>query len=52
MLPNFLPIVQPIALFTVSCSATARRAPTRELIVKRGAGLSQWALPSRPSCSA
>ena len=44
MLPNFLPIVLPIALFTVVVFIYSKMSTDRELIVMRGAGLSQWAL--------
>jgi len=44
MLPNFLPIVLPIALFTVAVFVYSKLSTDRELIVMRGAGLSQWAL--------
>ncbi|MDX9860581.1 MAG: LPS export ABC transporter permease LptF [Rhodospirillales bacterium] len=44
MLPNFLPIVLPIALFTVVVFIYSKMSTDRELIIMRGAGLSQWAL--------
>lgn len=48
MLPNFLPIVLPIALFTVVVFIYSKLSTDRELIVMRGAGLSQLAL-ARPA---
>jgi len=44
MLPNFLPIILPIASFTVVVFIYSKLSTDRELIVMRGAGLSQWAL--------
>lgn len=44
MLPNFLPIILPIALFTVVVFVYSKLSTDRELVVMRGVGLSQWAL--------
>lgn len=50
MLPNFLPIILPIALFTVVVFIYSKLSTDRELVVMRGAGLSQWAL-AKPAIS-
>ena len=44
LLPNFLVIVLPIALFTVVVFTYSKLINDRELVVMRAAGLSQWAL--------
>ena len=44
LLPNFLVIVLPIALFTVVVFTYSKMISDRELVVMRGAGLSQIAL--------
>ena len=44
LLPNFLVLVLPIALFTVVVFTYTKLINDRELVVMRGAGLSQWAL--------
>lgn len=44
MLPNFLPLVLPIALFTVVVFTYSKLINDRELMVMRSAGLSQFAL--------
>ena len=47
MLPNFLPIILPVASFTVVVFIYSKLSTDRELIVMRSAGLSQWALGKR-----
>jgi len=44
LLPNFLVIVLPVALFTVVVFTYSKLITDRELIVMRGAGLSQFSL--------
>ena len=44
LLPNFLVLVLPIALFTVVVFTYTKLINDRELVVMRAAGLSQWAL--------
>lgn len=44
LLPNFLSIILPIALFTIVVFTFARLIADRELIVMRAAGMSQWTL--------
>ena len=44
MLPNFLPVIMPIALFSVVVFVYAKLIMDRELVVMRASGLSQFAL--------
>jgi len=44
LMPNFLSIILPIALFTVIVFVYAKMISDRELVVMRAAGLSQYAL--------
>lgn len=44
MLPNFLPVILPIALFCVVVFVYAKLVMDRELVVMRASGLSQFAL--------
>ena len=48
MLPSFLPIILPIALFTVVLFTFNRMISDRELVIMRAAGQSQYAL-ARPA---
>ena len=53
LLPNFLSIVLPIALFTVIVFTYSKLITDRELVVMRAAGLSQHALAKQavPKCN-
>lgn len=48
VMPNFLTIILPVALFTVTLFTYNRLISDRELVVMRAAGLSHWAL-ARPA---
>ena len=48
MLPNFLTIVLPIALFTVVVFVYTKMIMDRELVVMRAAGLDQFSLANQP----
>jgi len=48
VMPNFLTIILPVAIFTVTLFAYNKLISDRELVVLRAAGLSHWAL-ARPA---
>ena len=48
VMPNFLTIILPVALFTVTLFTYNKMISDRELVVLRAAGLSHWAL-ARPA---